>query len=127
MRVKNIRAGHNLPTSLTNIRQIWLELTVKDSSGRVILSTGKLDAEGRLPKDVRIFNSDGQDNNFQFTLHPWEITSFSRHDTIAPRGHRDVYYGIPSTLKGKYIVEAKLRYRQAAQEVAEKRNCPLFR
>ncbi|HYA85590.1 MAG TPA: hypothetical protein VEI57_00790 [Nitrospirota bacterium] len=29
-RVKNIRAGHNLPTSLTNVRHMWLEVTMRD-------------------------------------------------------------------------------------------------
>ena len=33
VRVKNVRAGHNLPTSLTNVREMWLEVTAKDAAG----------------------------------------------------------------------------------------------
>ena len=120
VRVKNIRAGHNLPTSLTNIRQMWLELIARDESGKIILSTGAVSADGTLPEDVRIFNSDGMGKDFHFAVHPWVVTSFSRHDTIPPKGYKDVYYGINSPAGVKNVsIEVKLRYRQADQKVAE--------
>lgn len=120
VRVKNIRAGHNLPTSLTNIRQMWLELTAKDESGKVILSTGAVAPDGTLPEDVRSFNSDGMGNDFHFAVHPWVVTSFSRHDTIPSKGYKDVFYGINPAAGIKNVsIEVKLRYRQADQKIAE--------
>ncbi len=121
VRVKNIRAGHNLPTSLTNIRQMWLEITAKDDQGKVLMSSGAIDADGHLPENARVFNSDGMGSDFHFAVDPWVITAFSRHDTIPPKGFKDVYYGMncpPDT--SKVIIEAKLRYRQADQKIAEK-------
>ncbi|MBU0988359.1 MAG: cytochrome C, partial [Proteobacteria bacterium] len=70
VRVKNLRAGHNLPTSLTNIRQIWLEVTVKDKNGKVLMTTGIIDANGDLPPEVRRFNSEGIGGHFHFALNP---------------------------------------------------------
>jgi hypothetical protein len=120
VRVKNIRAGHNLPTSLTNIRQMWLEVIARDENGKIILSTGAVEADGSLPKDARIFNSDGMGKDFHFAVDPWVITSFSRHDTIPPKGFKEVYYGINSPAGVKNVaVEVKLRYRQADQKIAE--------
>lgn len=120
VRVKNLRAGHNLPTSLTNIRQMWLEITARDESGKVLLSSGTVRADGSLPEDVRIFNSDGMGKDFHFAVHPWVVTAFLRHDTIPARGYKDVYYGIKPVAGVKGIsVEVKLRYRQADQSVAE--------
>lgn len=120
VRVKNIRAGHNLPTSLTNVRQMWLELIARDESGKIILSTGAVEADGSLPPDARIFNSDGMGKDFHFAVHPWVVTSFSRHDTIPPKGYKEVYYGINSPVGVKNVaVEVKLRYRQADQKIAE--------
>ena len=121
VRVKNARAGHNLPTSLTNVRQMWLELTAKDEKGKVLMTSGALNSDGTLPENTRIFNSDGMGDDFHFAIDPWVITAFSRHDTIPPRGYKDVYYAVNIPRKVKSIsVEAKLRYRQADQKVAEK-------
>jgi hypothetical protein len=120
VRVKNIRAGHNLPTSLTNVRQMWLELIARDENGKTILSTGAVTADGTLPEDARVFNSDGMGKDFHFAVHPWVVTSFSRHDTIPAKGYKDVYYGINPPAGVKNIsLEVKLRYRQADQKVAE--------
>lgn len=119
VRVSNKRAGHNLPTSLTNIRQIWLEMTVKDQSGKVIMTTGTVGEDGSLPKEVRLFNTDGMGDAFHFQVDPWKIIAFSRNETIPPKGYKDVYYGIDvPKAKGPLSVEVKLRYRQAEQEIA---------
>lgn len=121
VRVKNIRAGHNLPTSLTNIRQMWLEISVRDEQGNLVLSSGTLDGEGHLPENARVFNSEGMGADLHFAVDPWVVTAFSRHDTIPPKGYKDVYYGLSSSgIKGKARIEATLRYRQADQKVAEK-------
>jgi len=119
VRVHNKRAGHNLPTSLTNIRQIWLEMTVKDQSGKVIMTTGTVGKDGELPAEARLFNSDGMGDGFHFQVDPWKVISFSRHETIPPKGYKDVYYGISAPqAKGPLSVDVKLRYRQAEQKIA---------
>ena len=120
IRVNNKRAGHNLPTSLTNIRQMWLEVTATDASGKVIMSSGQVDSKGKLPEEARRFNSDGMDDNMHFAIDPWEIVSFSKHDTIPPKGYRDAHYGLTSNGDGPITLNVKLRFRQASQKVAEK-------
>lgn len=120
VRVHNRRAGHNLPTSLTNIRQVWLEMTVKDQAGKVIMTTGTVKPDGTLPEEVRLFNSDGMGKNLHLQIDPWKVVAFSRHDTIPPKGYKDVYYGVTAPqAKGPLAVEVKLRYRQAEQAIAE--------
>lgn len=120
IRVKNVRAGHNLPTSLTNIRQMWLEVAARDENGTLLLSSGTVNGDGTLPEDARIFNSDGMGKDFHFAVHPWVVTAFQRHDTIPSRGYKDVYYGFtPPEGANKVSVEVRLRYRQADQKIAE--------
>ena len=120
VRVKNIRAGHNLPTSLTNVRQMWLEITAKDDAGKVVYTSGTIGADGKLPVNARTFHSEGMGDNFHFAVDPWVVTSFSSHETIPPRGYKEVYYGLtlPQGVE-KVNLEVKLRYRQADQQVAE--------
>ncbi|MBU0665224.1 MAG: cytochrome c family protein [Proteobacteria bacterium] len=120
VRVKNKRAGHNLPTSLNNIRQMWLEITAKDGKGNILMSSGTVNAAGKLPEDVRIFNSEGQHEGFHFAIDPWEIQSFGKNNTIPPKGYSDVYYGLAAPKGTPLTIEVKLRYRQADQKVAEK-------
>ncbi len=121
VRVVNIRAGHNLPTSLTNVRQMWLEVTAVDEAGNQLLSSGRIDDKGHLEPNTRNFNSDGMGDNFHFAIDPWVVTAFSRHDTIPPKGYKDVYYGIAPGKNGKKVtVKARLRFRQADQKIAEK-------
>jgi hypothetical protein len=120
VRVRNVRAGHNLPTSLTNVRQMWLEITARDEKGKVLMSSGQLDGNGRVMPDARSFLSEGMGKDFHFAIDPWVVTAFSRHDTIPPRGYKDVHYGMPAMNKKQNLaIEVKLRYRQAEQEVAE--------
>ena len=119
VRVKNVRAGHNLPTSLTNVRQLWLEMTVTDQNGKVVMTTGTVNKKGELPKEARLFNSEGMEKGFHFAVNPWEVIAFARHDSIPPKGYKDVYYGVPvGSGKGSLAIEVKLRYRQADQDLA---------
>jgi hypothetical protein len=67
-----------------------------------------------------MLNSEGMGRDFHFAIDPWVVTSFSRHDTIPPKGYKDVYYGLhaPQGVQ-KVLLETRLRYRQADQGVAE--------
>lgn len=120
VRVNNRRAGHNLPTSLTNIRQMWLEVTATDSDGNILMASGQVDSKGKLPENTRRFNSDGMTENMHFAVDPWEIVAFSRHDTIPPKGYREVYYGLTTESEKPVTLTVRLRFRQADQKVAEK-------
>ncbi len=120
VRVKNIRAGHNLPTSLTNVRQMWLEVIAKDEKGTVVMSSGAVGKGGSLPPDVRKFSSDGMGEDMHFAIDPWVVTAFSSHETIPPKGYKDAWFGLqPAKTSKNVTVEVRLRYRQADQKVAE--------
>ncbi len=122
VRVHNKRAGHALPTSLTNLRQLWLEVVAKDETGKVVLKSGFVrEEDGELDENTYIFNSDGMAHDMSFAIDPWEVVAFSRHDIIPPKGYRDVYYTTLSDLQKHDITfHVKLRYRAAPQWVAEK-------
>jgi hypothetical protein len=118
--VRNIRAGHNLPTHLTSIRQMWLEVTATDENGKVLMVSGHIDELGNLGPDTRMFGSEGQDAQRQPAVDPWAVRSLARIDSIPSQGFRDVYYGIPAADAGGAVrVGVRLRYRQAPQELAE--------
>jgi hypothetical protein len=99
---------------------MWLETTARDETGKIVMQSGTLNSDGTLPANTRLFDSDGAGNDFHFAIDPWVVTSFSRHDTIPPKGFKEVYYGLPQRIEAKQLtLEVKLRYRQADQKVAE--------
>ncbi len=49
VRVRNGTDGHNVPTGFTGERLVWLDVTVKDRSGKVVFRSGDRDPNG----DVR--------------------------------------------------------------------------
>ncbi len=120
VKVTNIGAGHNLPTSLTEVRQMWLDVRVTDKNGKNIFSSGALDAQGNIEKDSRIFNAYSVDKDGKHTVKPWEMTRFEYNRTIPPKGSAIENYSflVPKNTKGHLDVKAVLRYRSYPQSVA---------
>ena len=48
VQVKNVGAGHNLPTGPSTERQMWIEVTVTAESGETVFRSGHLDPDGDL-------------------------------------------------------------------------------
>ena len=120
VRVNNDRAGHNLPTSLTEVRQIWLEILVLNDKGKVLIRSGSLQQDNELPEDTVIFNAEAVDKNGKHTAYPWEITRFLRSNTIPPKGFKEARYAFNLPADSKTIkVIAKLHYRSFSQGLAD--------
>jgi len=119
VKVINETAGHNLPTSLTEVREMWLEVYVKDEKGNVIFKSGALDKDGNVDEEAESFNALAVDEKGHHTVKPWEIARFEYNNTIPPKGFRAVKYNflIPKTAK-KLTADVKLNYRSYPQKVA---------
>lgn len=120
VKVTNERAGHHLPTSLTEVRQVWLEVVVKDDKGRELMRSGSLNPDNDLPKDTVIFNAHAVDENGQDTIFPWEIVRFVDINTIPPKGYKyGKYYFNVADDATEFTVTATLHYRSFAQSTAD--------
>jgi hypothetical protein len=120
VRVRNETAGHNLPTSLTDVRQMWLEVVVK-AGDAVLLHSGALDAEGSVDKNAAMFHAHAVDKDGHHTVKPWEVVRFESNTTIPPKGSTAVPYAfeVPAEAKGPVSVAATLHYRSADQKVVK--------
>ncbi|WP_445679919.1 hypothetical protein [Radicibacter daui] len=108
VRVDNVGAGHRLPTGVADFRQMWLEVSVTDATGREVLSSGKLAADGTVPVDARLFHKvfgrhDGTQLGFDF----WRYEKMLEDTRIPPGGHRDERYTLPADTV--FPVQAKVR------------------
>ena len=120
VKVTNVGAGHHLPTSLTEVRQMWLDVWVKDAAGAEIFRSGALDTEGNIDEEAVIFNAHAVTEDGHHTVKPWEIARFEYNHTIPPKGSATEKYSflIPSHAQGPVTIEATLRYRSYPQSVA---------
>lgn len=112
VRVSNVGAGHYLPTGLTELRQLWLELSAKDKNGKEVYSSGKLDQEGNLPEGTVIYHTEIADENGKPTEKFWNAAKIIKDYRIPPKGYREEEFLIPLTSGS---VTVKLNYRSVNQ------------
>lgn len=118
--VANVGSGHNLPTSLTDVRELWVEVVVKNSKGEVIYSNGVMDEKKSLNyDDITMFRSVAVDDKGEETHKPWEVMHFISNTAIPPKGRSTSKYIFPVAKgSGKITVDVKLNYRSYPQELA---------
>jgi hypothetical protein len=119
--VQNVAAGHNLPTGVTELRQMWLELNVTDAAGKSVYESGLVYDTGRFGVDTISFGTVAGDDQGRPTYKPWEMAQFLRKRTIPPKGvaRESVSITVPGDLSGPLTIEARLLYRSAPPEVVE--------
>jgi len=63
--VTNSGAGHSIPTGVGDLRQVWIEISIRDAAQKLVLQSGFLDKKNQLPDDTIIFRTvlgDGKGN-----------------------------------------------------------------
>ena len=111
--ITNVGAGHNLPTGLTEVRQMWLQVTFvgpdgkETELGRHTFGTVLKDAKGKYPAQL------------------WDATGIQSDDRIPPKGSSiDTYkFAFPSGVQYGTI-KAQLLYRSVPDDLAQKAGAP---
>jgi hypothetical protein len=118
--VHNVAAGHNLPTGVTELRQIWVELRVADARDQTVYHSGRLDEHGELPPGTIWFGATAVDAEGKPTYKPWEMTRFTYQRTIPPRRaeRETIKVKLPEAVSGPVTIEAKLFYRSVPPSIA---------
>nr|WP_319494848.1 multiheme c-type cytochrome [uncultured Desulfobacter sp.] len=115
--VANTGAGHSLPTGLTDMRQMWLEVSLADGDGNVVFQTGVPDENHELSEDTVIFNTvfgDGEGNPVINIAKAKEILS----DTRIPVGESSSHVFELETEPGSgYTLTVRLLYRSMPQKI----------
>jgi hypothetical protein len=122
VKVTNVGAGHYLPTGLTVMRQMWLHVTVKDSTGKLLYESGKLDNEGNIAKDSIIYHTVYADKNGNPTEKVWEAEKILKDHRIPPKESvlETFTFNLPAGVKRPLRVDVELLYRSAPQHIVNK-------
>lgn len=120
--VKNVGAGHHLPTGVSDFRELWLDITVTDQDSNIVFSSGKLKSDGNLDLDARPFMKVFGDENLKpVGLLFWRFKKMIS-DTRIPAGERRVEtYNIANfkNLKQPLKAVVKLNFRIYPQWVTD--------
>jgi hypothetical protein len=103
--VTNVGAGHMIPTGLTELRDVWLEIDAVDKDGKAVkvfeehYSTILEDAQGKHDGSVQV----------------WRAVKIYSDNRLAPLETRtyEKTFKIPAGKQGSYKMVATLNYRSA--------------
>ena len=104
--VTNVGSGHFLPTGIPGIRQMWLEVVVKNAQGAEVLSQ-------KAPLEVELIGPDGK------PAMPWSAVRIGRDTRIAPRKSREMVleFAIPAK-DSRLEVRGSVYYRRVSELAA---------
>jgi hypothetical protein len=105
--ITNVGAGHYLPTGLTEVRQMWLEVVATDADGTELL------------RERRDFGTVLANDKGEGPVELWEAAAIKSDDRIPPRESTSNEYAFGMGT-GPVTVEASLYYRSCPEEMAEK-------
>jgi hypothetical protein len=121
VKVTNTGAGHKLPTGLTEAREMWLSVTVKDAKGTEIFRSGALDKDGNVDPNAVIYRTVLGDPSGSPTLKSWTADHVISDTRIPPKGFSMEKYDfhLTESVEGPLTIEVKLYYHSASQELSD--------
>jgi len=118
--VVNTGAGHYLPTGLTDIRQMWLEIIITDGeSGKTIYESGKFDSDFYLKDDAIMFNTVFGDGNGKPVLNIAKAREILKDKRIPPLKSVTETIQLPPGKWKRISIQVKLLYRSAPQKILD--------
>jgi hypothetical protein len=117
--VYNVAAGHNIPSAVTELRRMWVDLQVRDARGKVLFRNPGLDEHGDPQPGAIAFGAIAGDRAGKATFRPWEMAQFLWKRTIPPKSFAQdtVRFKLPAGASGPLTVEARLLYQSAPPQV----------
>jgi hypothetical protein len=117
--VTNNKAGHDFATGPLDLIRAWVEVQVRDASGKVVFHSGELTSQNHIEKGTIVIRSIGvnADGKQIRRHHLWDYVGTVFKRSIPP-GYSDMYnydFTIPKNTQGPLQVTAVLRYRKANQ------------
>ncbi len=117
--VKNTGAGHYLPTGLTDTRQMWLEITVKNERGKTLYTSGKLNRYGYVPEGTFIYNTVFGDGSGKAVANIAKAREILRDRRIPPLKALTEKIKIATGTSKRLDVRVRLLYRGAPQKLVD--------
>ena len=121
VKVNNVGAGHYLPTGLSEVREMWLQVIIKDALGRTIFQSGTVGNQGDVDSQARSFSIKLADKDGNHTVNVVKADHIISDNRIPPKGSATEQFSflVPITGILGYTIEATLNYRSAPQSLID--------
>ena len=117
--ITNSGAGHYLPTGLTDVRQMWLDIGIVDEKGKAVYLNGKLDKNGDIPEGSILYNTVFGDGKGKPVTNITKAREILKDKRIPPLGTVREEVTFKSGKAKKLTIAVKLRYRSAPQSLMD--------
>jgi hypothetical protein len=117
--VDNVGAGHKIPTGVTYIRKMWLEVLLVDDKGNVVYSSGLVDEKNHVDPDAVFYRLLFKDSDGNLTGKSWLAVDIGYDRRIPAQGRDTEVYSIKLPAAGSYRADVRLMYRSLAQETLD--------
>jgi len=114
--VTNVGAGHCIPTGVTELRQVWLDVVVTDADGKELLHSGMLDDAGEITAGSVIYTTVVHDADGKATTRFWNTVEKASDHRIPPRQtvSETISGPVGDAVNGPLKVSVKLNYRSVS-------------
>lgn len=121
IKVINSGSGHYLPTGLTELRQMWLSVSITDAKEKTILKSGSLDNNGKIDDNAIIYYTQLGNKKGEPVVNVALADRILFDRRIPPKGYLIEKYAfqMPSDAVSPITVEAVLNYRSVSQSLAK--------
>jgi hypothetical protein len=121
--VTNRGIGHSFPSGYADIRDAWLEVTLSDASGRVLLANGITATREEIPDDAHIYRTIPLDREGKpLRHHELDRMTTTAYRRVIPAGASDIaryVFTLPQPPSNRtFRIHARLRYRPLRPEFA---------
>ena len=120
-RIKNVGAGHKIPTGVTYIRKMWLEVTAVNAAGDVLYQSGHTVEGNHVDPDAVLYQLLFKDAEGELTPKSWKAEDIGYDRRIPAKGYDEQEFHIPAAPDdGEVQVSVRFLYRSMSQEFADK-------
>lgn len=116
--VTNVGAGHKIPTGVTYIREMWLEVTVVNDKGETVFRSGHMDAQNNVDPNAVFFRRLFRDKEGNPTSKSWLAQEIGFDRRIPPRGTETETYSIQAAGQ-TFTATVRLLYRSTSQAAVD--------
>lgn len=117
--VDNVGAGHKIPTGVTYIRKMWLEVQIFNEDEKVVYASGLVNEKNHVDPDAVFYRLLFKDSEGKLTGKSWRAVAIGYDRRIPAQGRDTEVYSITLPASGSYRADVRLMYRSLSQETLD--------